>query len=105
MDALLDPNIAYLVLVAATFFVLIALAVPGTGLPEVLAMFSLFMAGYAVYQLSFNWWALLLLLASINQTADWGTSLRTVILAPSPFCGLPSAIPNLVRFSHLFYFL
>jgi membrane-bound serine protease (ClpP class) len=65
MEVLLDPNIAYLVLVAATFFILIALAVPGTGLPEVLAMFSMFMAGYAVYQLSFNWWALVLLLVSL----------------------------------------
>ena len=40
MEFLLDPNIAYLLLVAGTFFVLMAIAVPGTGIPEILAFFS-----------------------------------------------------------------
>ena len=61
MEFLLDPNIAYLLLVAGTFFVLIAIAIPGTGIPEILAFFSIVLAGYAVYRLSFNWWALALL--------------------------------------------
>jgi len=65
MESLLDPNIAYLVLVAATFFVLIAIAVPGTGVPEILAVFSIVMAGYAIYHLYVNWWALCLLVASL----------------------------------------
>ncbi len=65
MDPLLDPNIAYLVLVAATFFVLLALMTPGTGVPELLAIFSLLLAGYAVYHLSYNWWALAILLLSL----------------------------------------
>ncbi len=65
MEFLLDPNIAYFVLVVAILFVLIALATPGTGGPELLAIFSLFVAGYAVYYLSFNWWALALLLVSL----------------------------------------
>ncbi len=65
MEFLLDPNIAYFVLVLVILFVLIALAMPGTGVPEVLAIFALLLAGYAVYYLSVNWWALGLLVLSI----------------------------------------
>ena len=64
MEFLLDPNIAYLLLVAGTFFVLMAIAIPGTGIPEILAFFSIVLAGYAIYRLSFNWWALALLFLS-----------------------------------------
>jgi membrane-bound serine protease (ClpP class) len=65
MEFLLDPNIAYFVLMVAILFVLIALVTPGTGVPEVLALFSMVVAGYAVYNLSVNWWALGLLLLSL----------------------------------------
>jgi membrane-bound ClpP family serine protease len=65
MDFLLNPNIAYLLLVAATFLTLMAVAVPGTGMPEIAALFCLVLAGYAVYHLSLNWWALALLLVSV----------------------------------------
>lgn len=65
MEFLLDPNIAYFVLVLAILFVLIALALPGTGVPEALALFAMLMAGYAIYHLSVNWWALALLLLSL----------------------------------------
>lgn len=65
MEFLLDPNIAYILLVAAIMFALIALATPGTGVPELLAIFAAVFAGYAVYVLSVNWWALVLLIASL----------------------------------------
>lgn len=65
MDPLLNPNIAYVVLVAATFFVLLALMTPGTGVPELLAIFSLLLAAYSVYHMGFNWWALAILLVSL----------------------------------------
>ncbi len=65
MDPLLDPNIAYVVLVAATFFLLLALMTPGTGVPELLAIFSLLLAAYSVYHLAFNWWALVILVLSL----------------------------------------
>ena len=64
MDFLLNPNIAYLVLVAAMLFTLVAVITPGTGIAEILALFSLLLAGYAVYNLAFNWWALALLVLS-----------------------------------------
>jgi membrane-bound serine protease (ClpP class) len=65
MEFLLDPNIAYLLLVAAILFVLVAIATPGTGVPEVLALFALTFAGYAVYQLSVTWWAFALVIVSL----------------------------------------
>ncbi len=65
MEFLLDPNIAYLVLVVAILFLLIAIASPGTGIPEALGLMGIAAAGYAVYNLSLNWWALILLIASL----------------------------------------
>jgi membrane-bound serine protease (ClpP class) len=44
---------------------MLALASPGTGLIEIAAFFCIVLAGYAVYNMSFNWWALLLLGLSI----------------------------------------
>jgi membrane-bound ClpP family serine protease len=43
----------------------LAIVTPGTGLLEVGALFCVVLAGYAIYNLSVNWWALLLLLISI----------------------------------------
>ena len=65
MDFLLDPNIAYLILLGAVLLGTMALASPGTGLFEVGAFFCIALAGYAIYKLSFNWWALILLGLSI----------------------------------------
>lgn len=65
MEFLLDPNIAYFLLIAALFFILIAIATPGTGVPELIAVFAVMLAGYAVYHLSVNWWALVLLILSL----------------------------------------
>lgn len=65
MDFLLEPNIAYLILVAGVMLVFMAIVSPGTGLFEVGAFFCLLLAGYAVYNLSFNWWALVLLVVSL----------------------------------------
>jgi membrane-bound serine protease (ClpP class) len=65
MDILLNPNIAYLLLVAATFLGLVALTAPGSGIPEISALFCMVLAGYAVYHLSFNWWALAILVVSL----------------------------------------
>lgn len=65
MDFLLNPNIAYLILLGAVLLAMMALASPGTGLLEVGAFFAIVLAGYAIYHLSFNWWALILLGLSI----------------------------------------
>src|SRR5215210_759363 len=65
MDFLLDPNVAYLILLGGVLLAMLALAAPGTGLFEVGALFCIALAGYAVYNLSFNWWALILLALSV----------------------------------------
>src|SRR5688572_22468835 len=65
MDFLLDPNVAYLILLGGVLLAMLALAAPGTGLFEVGAFFCIALAGYAIYHLSFNWWALFLLALSI----------------------------------------
>jgi membrane-bound serine protease (ClpP class) len=65
MDFLLDPNVAYLILLGGVLLAMMSLASPGTGLFEIGAFFCIALAGYAIYNLSFNWWALLLLGGSI----------------------------------------
>ena len=65
MDILLDPNIAYLVLLAGLLLGMMAIVTPGTGLFEIGALFALALAGYAVYNLSFNGWAVVVLALSI----------------------------------------
>ena len=66
MDFLLEPNIAYLILLGGILLSMMAIVAPGTGLFEVGAFFCLALAGYAVYNLSFNWWAIVLLGLSIT---------------------------------------
>ncbi len=65
MDFLLDPNVAYLILLGGILLGLLAIVTPGTGLLEVGAFVCIVLAGYAVYNLSVNWWALLILVASL----------------------------------------
>lgn len=65
MNFFLDPNIAYLLMVVGLLLTLLAIITPGTGMLEVGAAFCLILAGYAVYNLSFNLWALILLILSI----------------------------------------
>ena len=65
MEFLLDPNIAYLILLGGVLLAMMSLASPGTGLFEIGAFFCIALAGYAIYNLSFNWWALILLGLSI----------------------------------------
>lgn len=65
MEFLLEPNVAYLILLAGVMLGFLALVTPGTGVFELAALFCILLAGYAVYHLSFNWWALVLLVLSI----------------------------------------
>jgi membrane-bound serine protease (ClpP class) len=65
MNFLLEPNVAYIILLGSIFLSLMAIVTPGTGMLEVGAFFCLALTGYAVYNLSFNWWALILLMLSI----------------------------------------
>lgn len=62
---LLNPNVAYLTLVLGLFLAILAILTPGTGLIEIGAFFTLLLAGWAVYNLPINFWALALLAASV----------------------------------------
>jgi membrane-bound serine protease (ClpP class) len=65
MNFLLDPNIAYLLLVLGAVTLLLAVVTPGTGLLEIGAVFLLLLAGYSIYHLGFNLWALIVLVLAL----------------------------------------
>ncbi|MCB9134909.1 MAG: hypothetical protein H6636_05760 [Anaerolineales bacterium] len=64
-EFLLNPNVAYLLLVGSFMLALMALLTPGTGILEIAAGFGLLLAGWAVYTLSINEWALGILLLGV----------------------------------------
>jgi len=65
MEFLLDPNVAYLFLMGGVLLGMLALATPGTGLIEIGAFFCIVVVGYAIYNLTFNGWALMVLALSV----------------------------------------
>ena len=65
MDILLNPNIAYLFLVAGFMLGILAIITPGTGILEIGTLFAVILAGWAVYSLPINIWALLVLLLGV----------------------------------------
>jgi membrane-bound serine protease (ClpP class) len=65
MNFLLDPNVAYLMLVFGVILGMLALFTPGTGLLEVGALFAIFLAGYAMVHLPIRLWALIVLVIGV----------------------------------------
>ncbi|MCC6260371.1 MAG: hypothetical protein IT311_05855 [Anaerolineales bacterium] len=65
MDFLLNPNVAYVILLVGVFLAFMAVVTPGTGLLEIGALFCFLLVGYAVYHLSINFWALIVLALSL----------------------------------------
>jgi membrane-bound serine protease (ClpP class) len=65
MDLLLDPNIAYVLLVAGSLLSILAVISPGTGVLEIGALFILLIAGWQVFNLEINIWALGILLLGV----------------------------------------
>lgn len=62
MDFILDPNLAYLVLVVATILAILALLSPGSGFIEAGAVIAGIFAAYSIYRLPLNGWALVILI-------------------------------------------
>jgi len=62
---LLNPNVAYLLLVGGALLAILALLNPGTGLLEIAALILLVVAGWGIYSLPINFWALGLLLFGV----------------------------------------
>ena len=64
-NTLLNPTFAYLLLVAGFWFIIMAMLTPGTGVFEISAFFVLAIAGWQVYNLPINLWALFLLVLGV----------------------------------------
>ncbi|MBT3389888.1 MAG: hypothetical protein HN413_05705 [Chloroflexi bacterium] len=62
IDFLLNTNIAYLLLVGGFSLTLLAVITPGTGVLEAAGIIMLLLAGWGVYTLPINYWALAILL-------------------------------------------
>ncbi|NPA06520.1 MAG: hypothetical protein GXO54_03860 [Chloroflexi bacterium] len=65
MDWLLQPDIAYVLLVVGIALGVLAVLTPGTGFLEVASLVSLALAGYAMLYLPLNLWAFGLLLLAL----------------------------------------
>lgn len=65
VDFLLDPNIAYLILVGAALLTMMAVLSPGTGLLEISALFMWLISGYIIFNIPINFWALGLMLLGL----------------------------------------
>lgn len=65
-NLLLEPNVAYLLLMSSVIMGVLALYAPGTGLIELGAIFALVLAGYGLYNLPVNGWAFIFLLIGIT---------------------------------------
>ena len=64
-DFLLDPNVAYLILVGATLLTMMAVLNPGTGVLEIVALFLWLISAYIIFNLPINFWALGLMLLGV----------------------------------------
>jgi len=88
MNILVNPDIAYLLLMFGSIFLLMAIVTPGTHLLEGGALLLLAAAGYEIYNLGFNWWALIILVLalvpfvySIRKTGrEWALAVSTLAL-------------------------
>lgn len=66
MAFLLDPNIAYLLIVIGFILTIFAILTPGTGLFEVGALIVLGLAAWRVIELDINLWALIVLVLGLG---------------------------------------
>lgn len=65
MEILVDPNVAYLLVVVGVVVAIMALFAPGTGVLEIGALFLLFLAGWEISQQPINLWALVVLILGV----------------------------------------
>jgi membrane-bound serine protease (ClpP class) len=65
MEILLNPNVAYILLVVGSVLLMMAIVTPGTHVLEGGALLLLILAGYGIYNLGFNLWALIVLILSL----------------------------------------
>jgi len=61
MTPIIDANIAYVLLVVGFVLSVLALLTPGTGVVEIIGLFSMILAGYGIISNPVNYWALIIL--------------------------------------------
>lgn len=87
VDFILDPNLAYLVLVIATILAILALLSPGSGVIEAGAVIAGLLAAYSIYRLPLNGWALaILLIGGVLFLGAFFRKDRRWLLATSILC-------------------
>ena len=59
MELFLNANVAYIIIVLAVMFILAAIAAPGTGIIELVAVVFVGLSGFIIFSRGANWWALL----------------------------------------------
>jgi membrane-bound serine protease (ClpP class) len=64
-ELLLNPDMVYLFIIGGFSLAFMAILAPGTGLLEIAAVFVLLLAGWGVFNLPINYWALIILLAGV----------------------------------------
>lgn len=65
MNPIIDPNIAYVLLIVGFMLSVLALLTPGTGVVEIIGLFSMILAGYGIISNPSHYWALILLIPFI----------------------------------------
>jgi membrane-bound serine protease (ClpP class) len=64
-EILLNPNLVYLFIVGGFSLAFMAILTPGTGILEILGLFLFLLAGWGVFNLPINYWALGLLIVGV----------------------------------------
>ena len=64
-EFLLDPNIVYLFIIGGFSLAFMAILTPGSGILEIAGLFVLILAGWGIFNLSINYWALALLIVGV----------------------------------------
>lgn len=62
MNPIIDPNIAYVLLIVGFVLSVLALLTPGTGVVEIIGLFSMILAGYGIISNPSYYWALIFLI-------------------------------------------
>lgn len=85
MEYLIDPNIAYVLIVSAAMLALVTVLIPGSGLPETGLLICLGLSWYEISHLAPNLWALLFVALSLVPffMALRSSRLRLPLLASS----------------------
>jgi membrane-bound serine protease (ClpP class) len=65
MNPIIDPNIAYVLLIIGFVLSVLALLTPGTGIVEIIGLFSMILAGYGIISNPTHYWAFIILIPFI----------------------------------------